>query len=135
MQSVQLALDAGIRKEQIILDFCLGFAKDNATNWALLQGIDEFLHLGFDLLISASRKRFLQEVVRSVCGDFAELPIDRLDLATAVLTALCAQKGVWGVRVHSVPDSAIALSVVNGFVDSDLYCKPRTMHRNNITGI
>lgn len=100
------ALDAGIDPARLILDPGLGFAKNGEDNWAILQRIDEFIGLGHPVLIGASRKRFLGRLL----GDDA--PVTARDLPTAVISALCAEAGVWGVRVHDVAATRTALDVV-----------------------
>ncbi|MEJ1230735.1 MAG: dihydropteroate synthase [Galbitalea sp.] len=95
----------GISPEKIVLDPGLGFAKTAEHNWALLRALPELETLGYPLLIGASRKRFL--------APFAEegAPSKDRDFATAVISALAAQSGAWGVRVHDVRSTATALAV------------------------
>jgi dihydropteroate synthase len=95
----------GIPPERVILDPGLGFAKNDEHNWKLLGHLKEFSTLGHPLLIGASRKRFL--------APFAPegAPADARDTATATLSALAAQAGVWAVRVHDVPSTKEALAV------------------------
>lgn len=95
-------VEAGIPAERVIADPGLGFSKNGAHNWAILRHLEYVQELGFPVLIGASRKRFLGEVAAS--------PQDR-DLPTAVLGALLADQGVWGLRVHAVSPSAVALDV------------------------
>lgn len=85
------ALAAGIKRENIILDPGIGFAKDAEHNWEILNRIDEFIALGYPILIGHSRKRFLG-------GD---TPDDRED-ATVRVTQSLVGKGIWAVRVHGV---------------------------------
>lgn len=85
------ALAAGIKRENIILDPGIGFAKDAEHNWEILNRIDEFIALGYPVLIGHSRKRFLG-------GD---APDDREE-ATVRVTQSLVGKGIWGVRVHGV---------------------------------
>ncbi len=92
----------GIAREKIILDPGLGFAKTPEHNWQLLARLDELSSLGYPLLIGASRKRFLRP--------FGDAP-DARDEATAIVTALVANAGVWGVRVHDVVSNRRALGV------------------------
>ncbi|MPV48429.1 dihydropteroate synthase [Pseudactinotalea sp. HY160] len=99
---------AGVDPDRIVLDPGLGFAKDAAANWQLLAHIEELTALGHEVLIGASRKRFLGELL---AHDGAEsLPLFR-DRATAAVTALMAERGVWGVRVHEVSASVDAIRV------------------------
>lgn len=92
----------GIDPERVVLDPGLGFSKDAEHNWQLLGRLDELATLGFPLLIGASRKRFL-----SPWGEQAK----ERDEATAIVSALAAQSGAWGVRVHDVPSTKRALEV------------------------
>jgi dihydropteroate synthase len=85
------ALAAGIKRENIILDPGIGFAKDAEHNWEILNRIDEFIALGYPVLIGHSRKRFLG-------GDSP----DEREAATVQVTQSLIGKGIWGVRVHGV---------------------------------
>jgi len=91
--SIQLdkALGAGIRRENIILDPGIGFAKDAQHNWEVLNRIDEFVALGYPVLIGHSRKRFLG-------GDHP----DEREEATVKVTQSLVGTGIWAVRVHGV---------------------------------
>ena len=98
--SLQLnkALAAGIKREKIILDPGIGFAKDAEHNWEFLDRIDEFTALGYPVLIGHSRKRFLG----------GENPADREE-ATVRVTQSLVGKGIWGVRVHGVKANVEAI--------------------------
>ena len=85
------ALAAGIKRENIILDPGLGFAKDPEHNWEILNRIEEFTALGYPVLIGHSRKRFLG-------GDNP----DGREEATVAVTQSLVGKGIWAVRVHGV---------------------------------
>ena len=98
------ALAAGISRSNLILDPGLGFAKEADHNWALLNNLDAIKELGFPVLIGASRKRFLGSAVN------AQSPDDREE-ATVALTALIANQGIWGVRVHSVRPHRDAIAI------------------------
>jgi dihydropteroate synthase len=95
IEEVTIALDkalaAGIKRENIILDPGIGFAKDPEHNWEILNRIEEFVALGYPVLIGHSRKRFLG-------GDS---PDDREEATVAVTQSLVG-KGIWAVRVHGV---------------------------------
>lgn len=99
---------AGVDPSQIILDPGLGFAKDEAHNWAILRAIDRFTALGHRVLIGASRKRFLGTLLTS--AGKAAAPQER-DSATVAVSALAAASGAWGVRVHDVGPNLDAVKV------------------------
>ena len=85
------ALAAGVKRENIILDPGIGFAKNAEHNWEVLNRIDEFVALGYPVLIGHSRKRFLG-------GDHP----DEREAATVAVTQSLVGKGIWAVRVHGV---------------------------------
>jgi dihydropteroate synthase len=99
---------AGVSPEQIIIDPGLGFAKNDAQNWELLQNLDQLDSLGHKVLVGASRKRFLGTLL-TVAGKTAA-PQERDD-ATAAITAISAYRGAWAVRVHDVGPSLDAVKV------------------------
>jgi len=88
---ITAAIDAGIDPENLVLDPGIGFAKDAEHNWAIINGIEEFVSLGYPVLVGASRKRFLG-------GDSP----DEREAASIALTKQLSTSGIWGVRVHSV---------------------------------
>jgi len=90
-ERVSAALDAGINKNSLILDPGIGFAKEAHHNWEIIDSIDQFVALGYPVLVGGSRKRFLG-------GDNP----DEREAATIELTKRLSTSGIWGVRVHSV---------------------------------
>ena len=102
---VDKAHTAGVPAQRIIVDPGLGFAKNSAHNWEMVNGIDRVVNLGFRVLVGASRKRFLGELLPT-----GHEPTER-DGVTATLGALLADSGVWALRVHNVEAQRQALSV------------------------
>jgi dihydropteroate synthase len=107
------AVLAGVDPGLLVLDPGLGFAKTAAHNWALLRRLDVLVALGFPVLVGASRKRFLGDLLADVDG--VPRPADRRDIATAAVTALAAHAGAWGVRVHDVASSMDAVAVATAW--------------------
>jgi dihydropteroate synthase len=101
-------LAAGVAPEQTVLDPGLGFAKRAEHNWTLLAHLDRLHALGRPLLVGASRKSFLG----SLLGEAEPRPPAERDDASAAVTVVAAQAGVWAVRVHAVRASADAVRVV-----------------------
>lgn len=74
-ESVKLFLDAGVQKEDIVLDPGIGFAKNLADNLKLLQECQK-LSVDYPLLIGTSRKSFIgtitgKEVENRLAGSLA----------------------------------------------------------------
>ncbi|WP_090031293.1 dihydropteroate synthase [Cellulomonas marina] len=100
---------AGVRREQLVMDPGLGFAKPGSANWPLLAALPSFVADGLPVLVGASRKRFLGHLLAGPDGVPAP-PLHR-DAATAAVSALAAAAGAWAVRVHDVRASADAVRV------------------------
>jgi len=103
---------AGIAGDRVVLDPGLGFAKEPHHNWQLLRGLPRILAIGPRILVGASRKRFLGELLAT---DGAPREPAGRDIATAAVSALAAAQGVWGVRVHDVPGSRDAVLVAQAW--------------------
>ncbi len=110
---VDAAVLAGVDPDLIVLDPGLGFAKTAAHNWALLRRLDVLTDLGFPVLVGASRKRFLGELLAG--HDGAMRPAAGRDAATAAVSALAAHTGAWGVRVHDVVATIDAVAVATAW--------------------
>jgi dihydroneopterin aldolase len=114
---VDVALAAGIDARRLILDPGLGFAKNADHNWAVLRRLDLLVDLGLPVLIGASRKRFLGELLSAPDG--TPRPPDGRETATAAICMLAAQAGVWGVRVHDVtPTRDVLLALARAHADA-----------------
>jgi dihydropteroate synthase len=95
---------AGVDPDRIVVDPGIGFAKTAAQNWQLLHRLEELTALGRPILVGASRKSFLADVVEPGPGG----PAAR-DLATVAVSAIVAARGAYCVRVHDVAGSAVAV--------------------------
>jgi dihydropteroate synthase len=93
-ESIRIATDAGIEREQIVADPGLGFAKTAEQNLEILKKISVFRELGFPVLVGPSRKSFIGKVT----GREAEGRI----FGTAACVAACVRGGVQILRVHEV---------------------------------
>jgi dihydropteroate synthase len=100
----------GVDLHRVLVDPGLGFAKQAEHSWALLRALPELADLGCPLLVGASRKGFLGDLLADPDGT-ARPPQER-DAATAALTVVAAQAGAWAVRVHDARPSADAVRVV-----------------------
>lgn len=113
-ERIQACEKAGVNLQRLILDPGLGFAKSAEQSWELLGNLERLAQLGYPLLIGASRKRFLEMAVPA--GWENSLPAgvkagaERREDATTAVSALCAERGIWAVRVHNVAASASAVA-------------------------
>lgn len=115
LASVDAAVSAGVDPAQLMIDPGLGFAKTGQHNWALLHALPQLVATGIPVLLGASRKRFLGTLLAGPDG--SPRPPDGRETATAVISALAALHGAWGVRVHDVRATVDALKVVAAWND------------------
>lgn len=107
-KSLQIARQAGVADNQILLDPGFGFAKDSEENLQLMVRLSELHALGFPLLVGTSRKRF----VGYVSGKDSEAR----DAATAATSVALRLKGAALFRVHNVAINADALAVADAIL-------------------
>ena len=93
-ESVELALEAGVRREQIVLDPGIGFGKTVSQNAQLIAELDRLKVLGFPILVGPSRKSFI--------GKILDLPPEQRVEGTAATVAIGIDRGADIVRVHDV---------------------------------
>mgnify|MGYP004574565615 FL=1 len=92
--SINLALDAGVKRENIILDPGIGFAKTFEENLFVMNNLEVIKNLGFPVLLGTSRK--------SMIGLALDLPVDQRVEGTVATTVMGIMKGCEFIRVHDV---------------------------------
>jgi len=93
-RSIDVALDAGVPWENIIIDPGIGFGKTLEQNLELVWRLDELKVLGRPILLGTSRK--------SMIGLVLDLPPEERLEGTAASVAIGIAKGADMVRVHDV---------------------------------
>ena len=92
---IKNALEKNISKKNIIVDPGIGFSKDLNQNLEILRNLHAFKNLNLPILIGASRKRFLGEILNEIN------PKER-DIGTLAISCLCSHFNIDIVRVHNV---------------------------------
>ena len=90
-----IAIRKNVPNNKIIWDPGIGFSKDTNQNIEILRNIDYFKKVDFPILIGASRKRFIGEILNE------SNPKER-DIGTLAISCLCSQLNIHLVRVHNV---------------------------------
>lgn len=108
-ESAQIALDAGISDEKIILDPGIGFGKTYEQNLEVLRYLKELKWLTYPLLLGTSRK--------SVIGLTLDLPTGEREEGTLVTTVEAVRAGWDFVRVHNVKGNARAIKMAQAILD------------------
>jgi dihydropteroate synthase len=108
-ERLEWAVANGLKEHNLLIDPGLGFGKTTEHNLAILRGLEAFRSLGRPIVVGASRKRFLGEI----------LGIDNAgerDDATAATTALAVCSGAHVVRVHRVAVNRDAAQVARALL-------------------
>ncbi|WP_454193173.1 dihydropteroate synthase [Paenibacillus sp. Marseille-Q7038] len=93
-ESIEIALQADIHQDHIILDPGIGFAKSYEQNLQMMISLGALVELGYPVLLATSRKRFIRNTL--------QLPVNDLVEGTAATVAFGIAQGAQIVRVHDV---------------------------------
>ncbi|MEX0409143.1 dihydropteroate synthase [Aquibium sp. LZ166] len=108
-RSLNLAKDAGIEPDRIVLDPGFGFGKEKPElNFELMRRFEELHAFGFPLLAGTSRKRFIGHATGREAAD--------RDAGTAATSAILRLKGAAIFRVHDVAMNIDALRVADAML-------------------
>ncbi|SOC93364.1 Dihydropteroate synthase [Rhizobium sp. AN5] len=105
-RSLEIAEDAGIARDAIVLDPGFGFAKDERENVELMARFGELAAFGLPVLAGTSRKRF----IGSLTGRDAA---HERDIGTAATTVILRLAGAAIFRVHNVAVTRDALAIAD----------------------
>lgn len=95
--TAQIAYQAGIEGEKIMIDPGIGFGKTYENNLEIINKIEILHSFGYPLMLGASRK--------SVIGTALDLPASERMEGTLATTVFGVMKGVMFVRVHDVKEN------------------------------
>jgi dihydropteroate synthase len=104
-RSLEIASQAGILRDKIVIDPGIGFGKTPEQSIVCLGRLAEFKRFGLPLLVGASRKRFINSIVPSG-------PSERIGGSIAA-HVIAAQHGAAILRVHDVRETVQALRVAD----------------------
>ncbi|WP_019612990.1 dihydropteroate synthase [Psychromonas ossibalaenae] len=110
LERVQLCIENGLYKDNIILDLGFGFGKQLEHNFELLGATGDFVKLGFPILTGVSRK--------SMFGQLLNRDINTRLAGSLAGAIIALQQGSQIIRVHDVAETADAIKVlqaVNSF--------------------
>ena len=107
-ESVQLASNAGIDADRIILDPGVGFGKTYEHNLEIINHLEELQCFELPILLGCSRK--------SVIGLTLDLPTDQRLEGTLVTTVFGVLKGCSFVRVHDIKENVRAIRMAEAIM-------------------
>lgn len=112
-QRADFAVEAGIKKEKIILDPGIGFGKTVRHNLAVIHHMDAIVSLGFPVLVGPSRKSFLRKILAREAGEQVSADSDECENGTLGALTVAVVKGCHMVRVHDVKRARSCLATVD----------------------
>jgi dihydropteroate synthase len=114
-KQAEILIEAGVAKENIILDPGIGFAKTAGQSFELTRHIQEFTGQGYRVLYGASNKSFIGKAL-AINGEPA--PVGDRAIGTVVVQSLAMMHGVDIVRVHDVAAAVQTRTIVEAITGS-----------------
>ncbi|KEH97529.1 dihydropteroate synthase [Clostridium massiliodielmoense] len=107
-ESIDIALKAGVKKENIMIDPGFGFAKTPEHNLQIMNELEKLHKLGYPILLGTSRK--------STIGLVLDLPVNERVEGTIATTVVGIMKGCDFVRVHDVKENLRAAVMTDAII-------------------
>lgn len=111
IESVDIALKAGVKNENIILDPGIGFGKTYEQNLETMSKLQSIKALGYPILLGTSRK--------SMIGNTLKLPVEERLEGTIATTVIGVEKGCDIIRVHDVKENKRASTMADAIYRSN----------------
>ena len=109
-ESIQIARNAGIANDKIMIDPGIGFAKTYEINLSLINQLEKLHQFGYPVLLGTSRK--------SVIGITLEEPVENRLEGTLATTVMSVMKGCQFIRVHDVKENVRAIKMTEAIMRS-----------------
>ncbi|AYC30674.1 dihydropteroate synthase [Paenisporosarcina cavernae] len=111
--SIQLAVNAGVPKENIWLDPGIGFGKTTSQNIRMMQHLRDLVAMGYPVLLGTSRK--------SMIGNVLQLPVEERLEGSLATVDYGIMVGCHIVRVHDVKETARSVRMMDVLVGKQTY--------------
>ena len=108
---VKSAIAGGLSDDKILVDPGIGFGKSVEGNLTILRRLPELRDIGRPILIGASRKSFIGEVLG--------LPVEQRLEGSLAVAAYASAQGAHVLRVHDVAATVRAVRMIDAFRDLD----------------
>ena len=108
---IDFVLSKGIDRKKIIIDPGIGFGKSIENNFEIINNLNQFVDLGYPVMLGASRKSFI--------GITLDVPEDKRVEGSLAANIIGFQKGVSVFRVHDVDQTRKALTITKKIFNSD----------------
>ena len=110
-ETMDMAKEAGISKDKIMLDPGIGFAKDLSQNRLMMKHLSRMKEFDVPVLLGTSRK--------SMIGLTLDLPVDQREEGTMATTVMGYMAGCRFFRVHNVEANYRALKMTEAICNQE----------------
>ena len=110
-ECVDIALKAGVKKENIILDPGIGFGKTVEQNLIVMNNLKSIRKIGYPVLLGTSRK--------SMIGKTLNLPVNQRVEGTIATTVMGIMSGCEFIRVHDIKENLRAARMTDAIINSE----------------
>ncbi|SFM30748.1 dihydropteroate synthase [Salibacterium qingdaonense] len=107
-ESIEICRSAGVRKDRIILDPGIGFAKTYDQNLEVMRRLEEFTALDYPVLLGTSRKSLVSKTLDLPASDRVE--------GTGATISLGIERGADIVRVHDVLEMSRTVKMMDAML-------------------
>jgi dihydropteroate synthase len=114
-ESIALALEAGVKREKLVVDPGIGFGKTVEQNLQIVARLEELKVLGHPILLGASRKSFI--------GYTLNLPPEERIEGTSAAVAIGIANGADILRVHDVKEMARVARMTDAITREQITCR------------
>lgn len=115
---VQVAFEAGVQRDRIVLDPGFGFGKNFDENYSLLANLGQLQQIGFPLLIGLSHKSFIGRTLTRRAGK--DVPPGERLIGSVAATVAGILAGAHIVRVHEVKAAVEAAAIADEVLKANL---------------
>jgi len=109
-EGIKMAEEAGISSDKIIIDPGIGFGKTTEHNLRIIKRLPELKSLGKPILIGASRKSFI--------GDVLKLPVSERLEGSLAIGSLSVFQGANIIRTHDVKETRRVVDLIRAVMKS-----------------
>ena len=109
-ESIKMAEEAGISSDKIIIDPGIGFGKTTEHNLRIIKRLPELKSLGKPILIGASRKSFI--------GNVLKLPVSERLEGSLAIGSLSVFQGANIIRTHDVKETRRVVDLIRAVMKS-----------------
>lgn len=109
-ETVELARQAGVCMDKVMLDPGIGFGKTLSDNLTVMNHLEQICRMGYPVLLGTSRK--------SMIGLTLDLPVDEREEGTMATSVVGAMKGCAFFRVHDVKKNRRALDMIRAILNA-----------------